>query len=362
MTTTADQRSFKTTTRVSLKTAAFEDRDAWNAFLGSSPPGAGLCHAHEWKTIIESAYSKTCHYLQAMDGEECVGVLPLVHMKGPLTGNRLVSVPFLDQGGPVARAEDVARMLWEACLELAAKVGARGIDLRGPLPRGDGTDAAKPSSRVTFTLPLPRDPGELWKSFTTKVRNQVRKAEKEGLSTAMVGPERLGAFYDVFCRNMRDLGSPVHGLRLFKAVFETFGDRARLYLTRDQSERVVGGGVAIEFGASVTVPWASSLREARPACPNHSLYWKILSDAVENGSGLFDFGRSRVGAGTYSFKKQWGAEARDLVWSSFNARGEPQEEHDYDPERHGRVVRAWKRLPVVVTKWIGPLLRRQLAN
>ncbi len=124
----------------------------------------------------------------------------------------------------------------------------------------------------------------------------------------------------------------------------------------------MGGGVAIEFGSSITVPWASCLRTARPSWPNHSLYWKILSDAVQNGKALFDFGRSRVGAGTYSFKKQWGAEPRDLVWSSFDARGEPEEEHDYNPDRHDRVVRAWRRLPVAVTKWIGPIIRRQLAN
>ena len=166
----------------------------------------------------------------------------------------------------------------------------------------------------------------------------------------------------LFCRNMRDLGSPVHGLRLFEAVFATFGDRARLYLTSGRDDQHVGGGVAIEFGSSITVPWASSLRMARTTCPNHSLYWKILSDAIHDGKATFDFGRSRVGAGTYSFKKQWGAEPRALMWSSFDARGEPEEEHDYNPDRHDRVVRAWRRLPLAVTKWIGPLIRRRLAN
>ncbi len=355
------------TTELTFKTSATADRDAWNGFLRSRPD-ANLCHAHEWKTIMEKAYSKACYYLQAMDGTDCVGVLPLVHMKGPLTGNRLVSLPFLDQGGPLVSSENVAAVLWDECLELARRVDASGVDIRGPLFKGavenDGTRATKeePSSRKTFTLPLPEDPDVLWKSFKTKVRNQVRKAEKEGLTTEMVGPDRLGAFYEIFCRNMRDLGSPVHGLCLFEAVFETFGDRARLYLTSGPGDQAVGGGVAIEFGTSLTVPWASSLRTARPSCPNHSLYWKILSDAIQDGKAVFDFGRSRVGAGTYSFKKQWGAEPRDLVWSSFDARGEPEEEHDYNPDRHDRVVRAWRRLPVAVTKWIGPMIRRRLAN
>ncbi len=348
--------------QLKLETSGSTDREKWGAFVRSHPE-ATLCHAYEWKTVIEKTYAKTCPYLSVMRDDECEGVLPLVHMKGPLTGNRLVSVPFLDQGGLLASAEKVAEMLWNGCLDLARQVGADGIDFRGPSggTAAAGSKAADRCARVTLTLPLPAETEALWKSFRPKVRNQVRKAEKEGLRTEIAEPDRLNAFYEVFCRNMRDLGSPVHARLLFETVFETFGDDAQLYLTKDRNERVVGGAIAIESGVTVTVPWASSLRESFRSCPNHSLYWKILSDAARRGAKLFDFGRSRVDSGTYSFKKQWGAEPHELVWSSFDPRGNPQEERVFNSDGHARIARAWKRLPLGLTKFIGPFIRRQLS-
>ena len=45
-----------------------------------------------------------------------------------------------------------------------------------------------------------------WRVIDRKVRNQMRKAEKEGLRAAIGGVELLDAFYGVLVRNMRDLG------------------------------------------------------------------------------------------------------------------------------------------------------------
>ena len=39
--------------------------------------------------------------------------------------------------------------------------------------------------------------------------------------------------------------------------------------------------VAIHHGRAVTVPWASSLGDARPLCPNHLLYWEALRWAID---------------------------------------------------------------------------------
>ena len=173
-----------TTGEFKLSTSSSVDREKWSAFV-TSHPEANLCPAYEWKTVFEKTYAKTCHYLYLRHESEWVGVLPLVHMRGFLTGNRLVSVPFLDQGGLLASAEKVAEMLWNGCLDLARQVGADGIDFRGPSggTAAAGSKAADRCARVTLTLPLPAETEALWKSFRPKVRNQVRKAEKEGLRT-----------------------------------------------------------------------------------------------------------------------------------------------------------------------------------
>jgi FemAB-related protein (PEP-CTERM system-associated) len=341
--------------QLGCRTATDADEGPWNAFVASQ--GGNLGHRYEWKEVIESAYGHPTHHLVCTDGDRWAGVLPLVHLKGLLTGNRLVSMPFLDQAGVLAVSAEAAAALQEAAVKLAVQVSAKGIDLRAPAPEGAG-----PAERSTLVLELPESPDALWKSFSPKVRNQVRKSEKEGLRTEPAGPGRLDDFYHVFAVNMRDLGSPVHSRRFMEAVFEAFAADATLYLTSDEGGRVVGGAVAIASGGMVTVPWASSLREAFFACPNHSLYWKILSDACERRFEAFDFGRSHEGSGTYRFKTQWGAEPEPLLWTSFDASGKPESRGAIKPSEHQLITRAWSVLPLWLANALGPVIRRRLSN
>ncbi|MBI4605069.1 MAG: FemAB family PEP-CTERM system-associated protein [Planctomycetes bacterium] len=340
---------------VACRPAGEEDREAWDRFVASQPE-AGLGHLFGWKAVTERAYGKRAFFLAAVQGERWVGVLPLVHMKGPLAGNRLVSLPFLDAAGVLAASPPAAEALWRATLDLAREAGAKGIDLRALAPHGT------PQDRATLLLRLPAGSEALWKSFSPKVRNQVRKSEKEGLRTEPAGRERLGEFYGVFARNMRDLGSPVHSLRFLQETFEAFGPKAKLYLTSDAAGRVVGGAVALTFRSVRSVPWASSLREAFPSCPNHSLYWRILADTAEERLELFDFGRSHAGGGTYRFKTQWGTEPRPLLWSSYDSSGGQLPPKVYRPAEHPRLTWLWSRLPVWLATRLGPLVRRNLSN
>jgi serine/alanine adding enzyme len=344
---------------VVCKVVDSSDTEAWTRFV-QSVPGANLGHAIEWKVVMEKAYRKRACYLAAACSGQWVGVLPLVHMKGPLTGNRMVSLPFLDQAGILAATPEAEAALLEAATRLTRESGARGIDFRSTALPGSGD--SKGPERATLVLPLPASPDDLWKSFSPKVRNQVRKSEKEGLATEAVDACRLDEFYPVFARNMRDLGSPVHARRFLEMVLEAFGPRATLYLTRDGQKRAVGGAIALVFRDTVTVPWASSLREAFPSCPNHSLYWKVLSRASEEGARLFDFGRSHVDSGTYKFKTQWGAQPIPLLWTSLDPLGRKEAQKVYKPAEHERLTTLWSRLPVWLASWLGPRVRRQLSN
>jgi FemAB-related protein (PEP-CTERM system-associated) len=341
-----------------VRPAEAADASSWDAFV-SSHPGATLGHGFGWKRVFESAYRLAAHYLVALekDKDEVAGVLPLVHMRGLLGGNRLVSLPFLDQAGPLARSAAAGEALWTGALRLARELGVRGIDVRSEAGEGPA-----PTGRSALVLALPPSVEELWRSFSTKVRNQIRKAEKEGIRTEPAGAGRLDDFYRVFSRNMRDLGSPVHSRRFLETVLDVFGSRATLHLTLERTGRVIGGAIALRAGGKVTVPWASSLRECFASCPNHSLYWQILSGCVHSGADVFDFGRSHDGSGTFHFKRQWGAEPRPLLWAAFDPEGRPASDGALKPGDHTTLTRLWRCVPVTLASFVGPYLRRQLSN
>jgi len=199
-------------------------------------------------------------------------------------------------------------------------VPLRAEDVRARLGSGDAaedaglpfTDAAKRAleeapleaqrlghGRVTpahLLLALAADADQLWRQLDGSVRNQVRKAERNGLSIEFGGAEKLDAFHSIFAVRMHDLGSPVHSRGFFDAVFHSFGSRARVTIVR-KGITPVGGLIALAHNDTVTVPWASCLPEYFSLCPNMLLYWTMLEQATTAGQHTFDFGRSSPGGG-----------------------------------------------------------------
>jgi predicted N-acyltransferase len=211
-------------------------------------------------------------------------------------------------------------------------------------------------------LPLPPGEEALWRALGPKVRNQVRKAEKEGLALAGWAPaDLLEGFYRCFAENMRDLGSPVHARSFFRDMAQGFGARLRCFVAADGG-RPVGGLVAIHYAGRVTVTWASSLRAERKRCPNHLIYWEALRWALSLGASHFDFGRSPIGGGTHHFKLGWGAEEQPLAWLRLTPEGTPLPVGEGAGRVLAQLSALWRRLPLAWSERLGPALRRRLAN
>jgi FemAB-related protein (PEP-CTERM system-associated) len=206
---------------------------------------------------------------------------------------------------------------------------------------------------------LPSTTEALWAAVDRKIRNQVRKAQKEGLEAVTGGAELVDEFYTVFAENMRDLGTPVYPPALFSETLRLFPDRAKVSVVRYKG-RAVAAGIVIGFRDVVLNPWASSLREFRHLCPNMLLYWTLLEQAVRDGAHVFDFGRSSPGGGTHQFKLQWGAAEVPLHWEYvLLSRAEPPNQGPSNP-KFERAIRAWQRLPLSVANVLGPRIARHL--
>jgi FemAB-related protein (PEP-CTERM system-associated) len=211
-------------------------------------------------------------------------------------------------------------------------------------------------SKVHMKLNLPATPGELWDGLSPKVRNQVRKGTKSDLTVLWGGGERLDEFYEVFSRNMRDLGTPVYSPRLFREIVRQFPDRAEFCVVRAGGMPVAAALLLHGWGVT-EVPTASSLREYNATCANMLMYWKLLERAIERGQVIFDFGRSSAESNTFRFKKQWGAAPFPAEWQHFVRLGSASDMRPDNP-RFERLISLWQRFPVRATRWIGPMVVR----
>ncbi len=334
------------------------DQDDWSALVERTDH-ANVAHAPEWFTAIQRAYGHSPVYLQADKTSGHRAVLPAFLLRSRLFGSVVASMPFLDGGGPCSTAPDLDHVIVRSLIAEAGRLGAGSVELRSTVK----LDLPVPVQKGKFNLvrPLPKTADQLWRQLDAKVRNQVRKAERSGLSVEFGHREVLDDFYDVFAVNMRDLGSPVHGRQFFASILDAFGPRVRIALVR-RDRAVIGGLVAIAFGDTLVVPWASSLRRYFALCPNVLLYWETLSLACRDGLTRFDFGRSSRDSGTYRFKRQWGAEEIPLYSYQIPLRSGGERSLSSGDSRGALLVAAWSRLPVGVTRLLGPRIRRYLTQ
>jgi FemAB-related protein (PEP-CTERM system-associated) len=309
-----------------------------------------------WPMVLGHGLRHVPYCLEAQAQGQTTGLLSLAYVSSLLFGRFLVSLPYLNYGGVCADNDQVAGQLISRAVELANELNVRYLELRHERPVEHPSLQHRAATKVNMRLDLPESPEVLWDRLSGKVRNQVRKAAKSGLSTVWGGQELLAEFYNVFSRNMRDLGTPVFGRKLFRAILQAFPDRAEICSVRLGSAPVAAA--LLLHGCQVTeVPSASSLREHNHTCANMQLYWHLLERAIARKQRVFDFGRCTPDGNTFRFKRQWGAEPASTNWQYYVRKGSVGELNPHS-QRYQNHVRRWQRLPVWLTRLLGPAIVR----
>ncbi len=336
------------------------DKEAWNRYVLSHPQATPYQN-YGWVESVAQAYGHPNHSLIALEDGNVVGVLPVSQMQIPMKGKSLCSLPYCDLGYALSDSEQITDALISRLKQEQQKIGANKIEYRDTGP--DQTEAQDLTGRkVRMLLPLPDTSDELLKGFKSKLRSQIRKAEKNGL-TYEVGnsSQLLDAFYQVFIHNMRKLGSPVHSKAWFEAIQKNYGDN--IFISIIYTEQTpIGGGIVLRNGDKACIPWASTLAEYNRLAPNMLLYWSLLATITDAGCKEFDFGRSTYDEGTYKFKSQWGALPTPLNWNLPGEQPQPEESDTAGPGTLRKLVeQTWPKLPLGVTTFVGPKVRKYIS-
>lgn len=343
---------------------SFGAEEEWNATSGSAEEWddfaasqAGYTHFHRlgWRTVIENVFGHQCLYLSARDSDgKLVGILPLVRVRSTVFGHYLVSMPFVNYGGPVGTEAGV-RALVDRAVALARRDRVKLLEMRSSVPLK--TVLPVSHRKITVLLDLPSRSEDLFNRFTAKLRSQIRRPQKEGI-TVSFGRDQLEPFFTVFARHMRDLGTPTQSLRFFSEIANQFPEDCWIgcaYL----AGQPVAGGCGFRFGNQFEMTWASSLREYNREAPNMLIYWAFMERAIAEGVKIFNFGRCTPGAGTHKFKMQWGGREEPLWWYGLAASNGATTPSPKDGRfRWG--PRIWRKLPASIATKVGPSIVRYI--
>ena len=329
---------------------------AWDSYVLRSSHSAGY-HLSGWRRVIQEAFGHQTYYLSAKEEGIIQGVAPLVLLSSPVFGRFLVSLPFVNYGGLIADSREAHSLLESSIVEQAEALKATHVELR----HEDPVDTSWVSSerKVSMRLSLPASYDALVKTFPSKLRSQVRRAQKEGMLTQVGGRECLDAFYAVFSRCMRDLGTPVYGKEFFLKILEVFPKEARICVV-SHGTTPVAAGFLYGFRSSLEIPWAASDKRYNKLAPNMLLYGSALEYACQQGFQVFDFGRSTPDSGTYRFKAQWGAQPKQLHWYYWMKDGQSIPGLNPQNPKYALAIRLWQKLPLAVANLLGPHIVKHL--
>jgi serine/alanine adding enzyme len=325
--------------------------DEWDGFVRARD-GWTHFHLYGWKRIMETVLGHECIYLAARDdGGTLRGVLPLVRVRSAVFGHYLVSLPFVNYGGPLGTTEGV-RALADRATALADGGHVKLLELRSrvPLP----LELPVSHRKITVVLDLPRETDQLWAGFGSKLRSQIKRPQKEGVEMRF-GPDQVEPFFAVFARHMRDLGTPTQPKALFQAIVEQFGETV-WFGCAYHGGRPVAGGAGFRWNAEFEMTWASALSAYNPIAPNMLLYWSFMQRAISDRVTLFNFGRCTPGVGTHRFKRQWGSRDEPLWWYQRGAGAAATPSPDDPAFAWG--PRLWRRLPLALATALGPRIVR----
>jgi len=345
-----------------ISVVSINDQQAneWDKYV-EQYDGSKIYHLYAWKELIRKTFGHDTKYFAALDTERQIrGVLPLVYLGHPLFGKVFgkygISMPYFNYGGPIGDNDEIEELLIKHAVEYFQSTDAEFLEFRD-LKERPGYPVK--TEKITMVLPLLDDPDAMFSTFKAKLRSQIRRPIREGVSVQFGGVELLDDFYDVFCVNMRDLGTPPYSKKLFRNILTAFPENTYIAIAKKENE-AVGCAFLIGHKDTLEIPWASTLRKYNSIGVNMLMYSEIIRSAIEKKYKFFDFGRCSRGAGTHKFKKQWGSEERQLFWHYSLLKTDELPEVNTNNAKYRLFIETWKKLPLSVTRLIGGAIVKNL--
>ena len=326
----------------------------WDAFVAAMDD-ATFFHRAGWKEVLERAFGHNTYFLYAERDGNITGILPLAQLSSRLFGNALVSTPFCVYGGVVSCDKDTYNALIQAACERADSLGVDYLELRNRTRQQQ--DWPYKELYVTFRKDISDDSDVNLKAIPRKQRAVVRKAIDRALPVR--NDRQVDDFYYAYSVSVRNLGTPVFSKKYFRTLLEVFPDECDI-LTVTHNNELVTSVLSFYHKDEVLPYYGGGTQAARQLRGNDYMYWQLMSQAAAQGVKVFDYGRSKLGTGSYSFKKNWGFEPQPLYYEYYLVKaGAVPDLNPLNP-KYRLMIKAWQTLPLWLSQIIGPMVSKYL--
>jgi hypothetical protein len=292
-----------------------DNKKHWQTIFDSSP-GSSVFQSPDWawrmECCLDSCTAKPFLF-EFADGTQLVWSMlqrPIKRMFRCLEAMPLglYGKPAIYGEWSPEKGEKILRtILAGRCLEMQYVENPFSEPLSFLLPNGCVQEVHPAETHV---LDLAKSWDVMWeKRFSTRIRNQVRRAEKEGLKVRPgLSKKDVDKFYLLYEASTKTWGynQPPYSKKFFQGLMDNAPDILQLLLVEDH-ERTVAGGIFIEDTEFILYWFGAMDKTAAKKFPTYLLLSHAIREAINKGKRYMNMGASGELDGVRQFKELWGA-------------------------------------------------------
>ncbi len=325
-----------------------------------------LYYSRAWLDLITKLYGYSMIPLIATNTTgQITGFLPLCSVQSPLTGRRLVALPFSDYCPLLATDDAITSNLIDQAIHLAQRQKVKYLELRTGVNDllSKHPDLVEANLYVRWLLPLTTDPNNLWSQLKSSVRGKVRKSQKLGVQIRVAQHrEDMAHYYRLHLHTRsKKHGMPAQPRRFFFGLWDAFAaSGAMQLLLAEYQGSIIAGMILLASGTTVRYAYGASNDSYLSLAPNNLLMWEAIAWGCRQGYQTFDLGRTALdNEGLMEFKRRWGAIKEPLPYyyyphvAGLAATSESSRKFQL-------LTACWRRLPLRITEPLGDHLYKHL--
>lgn len=216
-------------------------------------------------------------------------------------GNKLISHPFCEYGGPLPLAGNIDYGQFRRDLlsefQNPVKISFHPFSTRTFLAPFETRSVLAPSERVTYFIEGAPD-------LRKTTSHEIEKARANALRIEKCDNEKsLRNFYGLHVKNAKKHKIPAYPFSFFEYFFDS--KESEIILAKDNNGFVIAGSVFLFYDRFVHYFQNASDERYK----NLGANYLILSDEIEKclkNNMVFDFGGTRTGSSLQTFKEGWG--------------------------------------------------------
>jgi FemAB-related protein (PEP-CTERM system-associated) len=321
---------------------------------------------HRWFELIVKLYGYRIIPLTTSNAEgEVTGFLPLCSISSPITGRRLVSLPFADHCPLFATDEASANDLIDQAIHLAQRQNVKYLELRAGANDvlAKRSDLMESNLYVNWALSLSDQSDDVWKGLRKPVQHQIKKSQKLGVQVRPAQKrEDMELYYKLHLQTrIKKHGMPAQSRNYFYQLWDTFAESGALKLLLAEHESTtVAGIILFASGSTVHYVYGASDEHYLHLAANNLLFWNAITWGCTQGYKRFDLGRTACdNQGLMEFKRRWGAIKEPLPYYYY-PRTAGLASTSESSWKYRLLTSTWKKLPLALSAPLGGFLYRHL--